>query len=76
MMYYIVKRGCNPEENGCKYLAQLDKTGLSYTTDIDDAIAFDDSEACLTIARAIYSFQKVDVYSVEYVKTLKSEYVW
>lgn len=77
MEKYVVVRSRNlAGTDGCNYLSSVDKDGLHFTRNIDDAILFTDIYRCLLFARGLQYFQTVDVYSVteEVVRTF--EYVW
>lgn len=75
--YVIVLGGNKPNEDSCNYLSSVDKDGLHFSQNIDDAIVFDDSEKCVFFARALTrSFRTVDVYLVEEKTVLSFDYVW
>ena len=64
--YVMVCQYDQPNMNGCRYVSSIDKDGLHFTQDLDDAIVIDDSEKCVFLARALTrAFRTVDVYSVK-----------
>lgn len=64
--YIMVIGGDQPNLNGCRYLSSIDKDGLHFSQDLDDAIVIYDSEKCVFLARALTRvFHTVDVYSVK-----------
>ena len=74
---YIVVQGSNiPNTDGCNYLSSVDKNGLHFSGNIDDAIVVDDQERCVLLARALTRvYRTVDVYLVKET-VLSFEYVW
>lgn len=75
--YVIVRNGCDPSAKGCNYLSSVDKDGLHFSGNIDDAIVLDDQEMCVFLARALTRvYRTVDVYSVSEKTVREFEYVW
>lgn len=76
LKYVMVLGGNKPKEDSCNYLTGIDKNGLQFSRDIDDAITFIDKERCVYLARGLSAFRPLDVYSVK-VKTIRIfEYIW
>lgn len=75
--YVIVRNGSNPPAGSCIYLSSVDKDGLHFSGNIDDAIVFNDQEKCVYLARTLTRiFSTVDVYLVKEETVLSFEYVW
>lgn len=74
--YVIVRNGYDPSAECCIYLSSVDKDGLHFSGNIDDAIVVNDQEMCVFLARALTRvYRVVKVYLVK--KTVLSfEYVW
>lgn len=75
--YVIVCNGDDPRSGGCIYLSSVDKDGLHFSGNIDDAIVLDDQERCVFLARALTRlYRTVDVYLIKEETVLSFEYVW
>lgn len=75
--YFVVVLGGNkPEDDVCNYLSRIDKNGVHFSRDVDDAIVFVDKDRCVYLARALVAFRSVDVYSVKENTIRSFEYVW
>lgn len=77
--YIIVCNGSLPraKSESCIYLSSVDKDGLHFSQNIDDAIVLDGEDKCVFFARALTrAFRTVDVYSVKERITRSFEYVW
>lgn len=75
--YVIVRNGCDPSSGGCNYLSSVDKDGLHFTGNIDDAIVVNDQERCVFLARALTrGYHTVDVYLVKEETVIHFDYVW
>lgn len=74
--YIVVKGRANPNTDGCNYLSSVDKNGLHFSEDVDDAIVFTDFDRCHMFARGLLAFNTVDVYRLteEVVRSL--EFMW
>lgn len=75
--YIMVRGGDSPTGNDCRYVTSIDKDGLHFSQDLDDAIVIDDSEKCVFLARALTRvFCTVDVYSVKEKTDRTFDYIW
>lgn len=74
--YIVVLGGNTPDREGCNYLSSVDKDGLHFSHDIDDAITFTDKDRCVFLARALMVFHTVDVYFAKVESIRSFEYVW
>lgn len=76
--YVIVPNGFVPSAGrSCDFLSSIDKDGLHFSQDLDDAIVIDDSEKCVFLARGLTrAFLTVDVYSVKEVTVRTFDYIW
>lgn len=75
--YILVLGGHRPNTDGCRYISDIDKDGLHFSCDIDDAIVIDDAEKCVFLARALTRvFRAVDVYSVKEETVRIFDYFW
>lgn len=74
--YVVVRNGNMPLTDGCNYLSAVDKDGVHFSQDVDDAIVFNDRERCILFARGLMSFQTVDVYRLTEKVVRSFEYVW
>lgn len=75
--YVIVRNECASPEAGNSFLSSVDKNGLHFTQNIDDAIVLNDQEMCVFLARALTRvFRTVDVYLVKEETVLSFEYIW
>lgn len=74
---YIVVQGSNiPNTDGCNYLSSVDKNGLHFSHDVDDAIVFTDSKSSILFARGITAFHRVDVYRLTEEVVSHFEFIW
>ena len=76
--YVIVPNGFVPSAGrSCDFLSSIDKDGLHFSQDLDDAIVIDDFEKCVFLARALTRvFCTVDVYSVKEKTVRTFGYIW
>lgn len=75
--YIMVSGGDAPRGNDCRYVTSVDKNGVHFSADIDDAIVLYDTEKCVFLARALTRvFCTVDVYSVKKETVRTFQYVW
>lgn len=74
--YVIVLGGNKPREGSCNYLSSVDKDGLHFSRDIDDAITFTDKDRCVFCARGLMLFRALDVYLVKEKIARSFDYVW
>ena len=74
--YVIVLGGNNPREDSCNYLSSIDKDGLHFSRNIDEAITFIDKDRCVFLARGSMVYRTLDVYSVKEKITRTFEYIW
>lgn len=70
-------KGDKPNRDDCRYVSSVDKDGVHYSRDLDDAIVIDDTEKCVILARALTRvFRVVDVYSVKEETVRIFDYIW
>lgn len=75
--YVIVCNVYTSPEEGGRFLSRVDKNGLHFTQNIDDAIVLDDQEKCVFLARSLTRvFRTVDVYLFKEETVRSFEYVW
>ena len=77
LKYVMVLGGNKPREDSCNYLSGIDKDGLLFSRDVDEAITLIDKDRCVYLGRTISRvFRPVDVYSVSEKISRSFEYVW
>lgn len=74
--YVIVPNTNIPFADGCKYLSSVDKDGMQFSDDVDDAIVFNDRDRCVFFALGISVFQLVDVYRLAEKVVRTYDYIW